>query len=1185
MARESVPVVMITTTRAPIDVKGGMLGIEDLENELYRTNLLEVADAKTNDKKYPGQAKLFGKMGISLTGREFGKQGRQLFNTNTVMTNDTVLQPFLRELREILGLEEYNRIISPKMMMKSAVQKDGKEYVQLEGPLGSSVLSLAGFLSTTDNPVVKLLCAKHNIDHKKFLRIVNIDVDRRTDFFAPIKFPIDYWLQFFSDHFRVDTTTWKLVNLRPGHVPALDTPDQDKDKYYSNVLNLFSFFGDNGVIDKDNPIMTSTIGLDYMKIRGKVKVAGSILRGRVVAINESDDLIDLTSGVAKDRLISENMVTISEDGRLIFENILIVVDANGNIKVIKLSKESDIDTEVSNLASDKSSSAGTYQGVLFDPGYIISDRDKVLHQPVTAALRTPEQVRTILQQAKEQGTPLQITAHLRGVDGPGSSLDLPEFQKALTAQGAKAVHEITSTPTLASEFSVTVSFEAAADPDVIEYIAPDYGIAKDAPYIVKGNIELTSEGKTPNKQKDAPAYIFSNMFGLSGVRIICESISPMALAGGMESSNAFNVALFAAASMLSGQNWTMADIFSKAVEIENNELSGLTGGQGHLSSMLGGAYHHIWLSGIKDDNGNLINPYGAFSVPFISPSDYPFLESHMALAQAGKEYKDGRAVSGRTAALINNMWTDLLREKDRIGVALHSEKLGLTARYIQALKDKDVQAVVEIVNRYVDIRDELCRRWAECVLNEEKQDWLYRLDAQDREVIALYGFSQRDDRIVEDFIRLNPDDGQFNTNNLNTAALIILTDIYEKRISLYTDTAKDLIAAARKQGIAVMPLGAGGPGANLVTISSKGKQHLEQFFAGMDLPELTDWHVRSIITGTGTLKGYMPFKIGKEPIQFKGFEELGLQSPALPVPAEYIESDAVFATFVDETQFRNSFEESGFIIHFNTDPLMIGVIARSIIKKYVSTSISKLIRKSSFEVNDTVMVSGNNKTDYSFELTRVSAEKIHFKMTHPKAPSIVFAKGVIETRAKSSSAGIALSHLSDYEAERILIDRLLDYEFIGTPDGLIKALNDAQGIVVYSDSLRKSQALQDRIRKSAGNSRKFFLVLSKSELMSADELLNSLNIGRNVFQKHVFTQDTLSADQLALMVASFLRANEIKQGRVFTNTEEDLIAWSRQGLVEALVMILKDRRFELISDYSQQHIDYMRTHKQALIAA
>jgi hypothetical protein len=360
MAREHVPVVMITTTRAPIDVKGGMLGIENLENGKYRTNLLELADAKTNDKKYTGQAELFAKMGIvSSKDERFGRKGMpQLFNTNTVMQNDTALQPFLRDLREALGLEEYNRIISPKMMMKSAVQKDGKEYVQLEGPLGSSVLSLAGFLSTTDDPIINMLCKKHNIDKDNFLRIVNIDVDKRTDFFAPIKFPIDYWMQFFSDHFKVDTTTWKLVNLRPGHVPALDTPDQDKDKYYSNVLNLFHLFGDNGVIDKDNPAMTSTIGLDYMKIRGKVKVAGSILRGRFVAINQGDDIADLTSIKAREQLVNEKAALLSGDGKLILEDVLIVIDKDKKIEAVKLQQDDDIDAIIDSLTSSKSSSAG-----------------------------------------------------------------------------------------------------------------------------------------------------------------------------------------------------------------------------------------------------------------------------------------------------------------------------------------------------------------------------------------------------------------------------------------------------------------------------------------------------------------------------------------------------------------------------------------------------------------------------------------------------------------------------------------------------------------------------------------------------------------------------------------------------------------------------------------------------------
>jgi len=365
MARERVPLVMITTTRAPIDVKGGMLGIEYLENNKVRKNILELADAKTNDKEHPGQAELFKNMGISKTDKRFVKDSAQLFNTNTVVLNDTVLQPFLKGLREALDIKEYNRVISPKMMMKSVVQKDGREYVQLEGAMGSSVLSLAGFLSATDNPQVIALCKKHGIDRSKFLRIVNIDVKNRTDFFAPIKFPIDYWLQFFSDHFIVDTTTWKLKNLRPGHVPALDTPDQDKDEFYSNVLNLFNLFGDNGMLSSGNPVMTSTIGLDFLKIRGKVKIAGSVLRGNIALIYQGDDIADLTQGKIRKQLISDNIARL-DNGKLLLENVVIVINKDGEAKAVKVQNREEIDKATNTLISDKAASSGMSQKELKD---------------------------------------------------------------------------------------------------------------------------------------------------------------------------------------------------------------------------------------------------------------------------------------------------------------------------------------------------------------------------------------------------------------------------------------------------------------------------------------------------------------------------------------------------------------------------------------------------------------------------------------------------------------------------------------------------------------------------------------------------------------------------------------------------------------------------------------------------
>jgi hypothetical protein len=201
-----------------------------------------------------------------------------------------------------------------------------------------------------------------------------------------------------------------------------------------------------------------------------------------------------------------------------------------------------------------------------------------------------------------------------------------------------------------------------------------------------------------------------------------------------------------------------------------------------------------------------------------------------------------------------------------------------------------------------------------------------------------------------------------------------------------------------------------------------------------------------------------------------------------------------------------------------------------------------------------------------------------------KQARATFTKVSEKAFVKSSSAGHVLSHLSDYDAEHLLAKSLLNYKYLGTPAGIIEAPSNSQAIVVYSDSLKESPALQELIRQAAGDTRMFYLV-NKEDNISAYELLNSLNIDKNIFERHIFNQNTLTADQLALMIASFLRENHIKQGRVFAGTKDDLSAWSKQDLIEALVLLLTDKRFEIISDYSQQHKEYIRTHKQALVAA
>jgi 4-alpha-glucanotransferase len=530
--------------------------------------------------------------------------------------------------------------------------------------------------------------------------------------------------------------------------------------------------------------------------------------------------------------------------------------------------------------------------VVFNPKFNFV-QGKSLDATLIKTTRSAEEVRVLLKNIP-RGTKLFIKGHLRGVDGPGSSLDLPEFQIKLTPRGNILIEQVPSTPTLASEFSVTVQFELLPDDndrDVIEYIAPDYGITQKTPYRVKGGIKLNPATKdtpwetTPNGQKDGPAFIFRNIFGLGGMRIICADTDAMALAGGMESSNVFNVALIAAASMLSGASLSQADVFSLAVKLENNEFKGLTGGQGHLCCMLGGAYRHLWLSGMTDNAGEPVNPYAALSVPFLTDDQLNAIEDHMFLVQAGKEFENGQPKVKRTASLINYMWTDLLRYNDAEGVKLHQQKIALSGQYTKALQEGKFEDAVTAVNRYVDIRDELCRRWMGLVID-------YHLGREVPNYVAKYFVPKVFDKSNEYYGFYDVVRDVINKMDERKIAGAQDYEIIAKSMSFYTyEDMGALVQKARKEGIAIMPLGAGGPGANLVAISARGSAHLRSFLEAEGIGQFTTEkaeEAKNIIRGSiknGTIKGYMQFKVGREPLNIGGFDSLpGVQLPDGPAP-------------------------------------------------------------------------------------------------------------------------------------------------------------------------------------------------------------------------------------------------------------------------------------------------------------
>eukprot|EP01052_Picozoa_sp_SAG31_P002274 SAG31_NODE_79_length_27235_cov_6.268868_3_plen_2702_part_00 len=240
---------------------------------------------------------------------------------------------------------------------------------------------------------------------------------------------------------------------------------------------------------------------------------------------------------------------------------------------------------------------------------------------------------TKLQRLCEKGTSFSIALSLfqRGLDGPGSSQDLPFWQQEMTLDGEHGLEKMPKTPTFASSFALKMKFIVSAAPPsgnaVVEYVAPMYGLTEVKPKVWDMPVTATSMS-----QLDAPGYVFLNLCGLTGlkVRVLVESIDIMAKEGGMGSSGAFNAGLLLGASLIMGAGLSEGDVLAIGTKLENAEFRGLTGGQELLSSLVGGATMNVWLSGRGKG-------YNAFLVPLIDKeAPMNMLCNSAVYCQAGK---------------------------------------------------------------------------------------------------------------------------------------------------------------------------------------------------------------------------------------------------------------------------------------------------------------------------------------------------------------------------------------------------------------------------------------------------------------------------------------------------------------------------------------------------------------------
>lgn len=322
------PIVKIVTPATAIDKKGGKEVVRIVQTKIDgRETVLNILDQwEEIDAKNAGQADTFYAAGQR---KGFGKEGKQLFNTNLFYFNIDLLHPILKQMREIVGPDEFLDGIMPTLFDKSEKAQiiDGKRYVSMDSALGYVVHRLNTFYVTD---------ARFDDLRKQYgpqlLYYVNYD----RGIFAPKKTALDQYLQEGTDYYGgFDEKMRNYRQADPGLVPPrielTDPVEKDgrssDSKFWAEAQRWLDSFGCSRIRR-----------LNSLTVEGRITLLNAEYAGDVVIINRYHR--GQNSGQAKRVVLSsgpylEQLKAMGywEGDHLKLENVQIMIDEKGQLTV------------------------------------------------------------------------------------------------------------------------------------------------------------------------------------------------------------------------------------------------------------------------------------------------------------------------------------------------------------------------------------------------------------------------------------------------------------------------------------------------------------------------------------------------------------------------------------------------------------------------------------------------------------------------------------------------------------------------------------------------------------------------------------------------------------------------------------------------------------------------------------
>jgi mevalonate kinase len=280
------------------------------------------------------------------------------------------------------------------------------------------------------------------------------------------------------------------------------------------------------------------------------------------------------------------------------------------------------------------------------------------------------------------------------IDGPGSSLDLKEFQESLWSlpvvpENAQTDPTMVWTRSLPRTIGITVDTGTRVtalpfEPDGIAVQSVEYGT------------DVVGKCGSVHPSRENWLLKIVDLFSIAGVKFVLRNLRQGIHSSGLGGSASATTGVCILANELAGRPFSKTQLVSMASRMEQDLGVSITGTQEQSNVVFGGVTDYVWFPwGVP---GRPESGYGeSIRTELIPPADYSELESRMVIVHTGKP---------RASADVNTVWRDALFTNE--GFHLHAKKLAIAYQFREGLRLRKWERVLESIDDYRQIRTALC---------------------------------------------------------------------------------------------------------------------------------------------------------------------------------------------------------------------------------------------------------------------------------------------------------------------------------------------------------------------------------------------------------------------------------------------------------------------------------------------